>query len=105
MAQRVHVVLEDDIDGSEASETVKFGLDGASFEIDLNTENAAKLREALAPWTAHARKVTRGRTTGGRSRRSEGSADIRAWAKSQGMQVSSRGRVSAELREAYEAAH
>lgn len=105
MAQRVHVVLEDDIDGTEASETLKFGLDGTAYEIDLSVENAAKLRDALAPWVGHARKVTRGRASAGRARRSEASADIRAWAKSQGMEVNSRGRVSAELREAYEAAH
>lgn len=106
MAQRVQVILEDDYDGGEADETVAFGLDGADYEIDLSSGNAAKLRDALAPWVATAR-----RTGGRRGRRSgkaavaAGSADIRAWAQEQGMEVSARGRVPAEIREAYAKAH
>ena len=108
MAQRVQIILEDDYDGSEADETVSFGLDGVEYEIDLSSKNAAELRESLAAWTAHARK------TGGRRRRvaasrpaeeSSSPSDIRAWAQSEGLEVSSRGRVSAEVREAYERAH
>lgn len=108
MAQRVQIILEDDYDGGVADETVSFGLDGVEYEIDLSTSNAAQLREALAKWTANARK------TGGRRRRSAAASrssdssspsDIRAWAQSQGLEVSSRGRVSAEVREAYEKAH
>lgn len=108
MAQRVQIILEDDYDGSEADETVSFGLDGVEYEIDLSSKNAAQLRESLAVWTAHGRK------TGGRRRRagtaakntdSSSPSDIRAWAQSQGLEVSSRGRVSAEVREAYEKAH
>lgn len=108
MAQRVQIILEDDYDGSDADETVSFGLDGVEYEIDLSSKNAAELRESLAVWTAHARK------TGGRRRRassvaksteSSSPSDIRAWAQSQGMEVSSRGRVSAEVREAYQRAH
>lgn len=110
MAQRVQIILEDDYDGSEADETVSFGLDGVEYEIDLSSKNAAELRESLAVWTAHARK------TGGRRRRaaatttksaetSSSPSDIRAWAQSEGLEVSSRGRVSAEVREAYERAH
>src|SRR5687767_5451960 len=57
MAQKVHIVLVDDLDGSEASESVSFGLDGTSYEIDLNDANAAQLRDALAPYVGHARKV------------------------------------------------
>ena len=56
MAQRVHVVLVDDIDGSDAGETVTFGLDGSTYEIDLNEKNAAALREALSPYVGHARR-------------------------------------------------
>lgn len=108
--QRVQVVLEDDVDGGEASETVRFALDGTDYEIDLSEENARKLRDDLAPWTGHARRA--GRTAGsGRTPRAAkanagaGAGDIRAWAQEQGMGVSARGRVSAEVREAYERAH
>lgn len=112
MAQRVQIILEDDYDGSAADETVSFGLDGVEYEIDLSSTNAQELRESLAVWTAHARK------TGGRRRRvavssgrpaeatvGSSPSDIRAWAQEQGLEVSSRGRVSAEVREAYEKAH
>ena len=57
MAQKVHIVLVDDLDGSEATESVSFGLDGTSYEIDLNEANAAALREALSGYIGHARKV------------------------------------------------
>jgi hypothetical protein len=108
MAQRVQIILEDDYDGGKADETVSFSIDGAEYEIDLSAANAAGLRNALAPWLAHARK------TGGRRKRgspaskpagSSSSSDIRAWAIANGHEVSSRGRVSAEVREAYERAH
>ncbi len=110
MAQRVQIILEDDFDGGEADQTVSFGLDGSDYEIDLSDDNAGKLRDALAPWLANARK------TGGRRRRSPGvvktssasgpgSAEIRSWAQDQGMTVSSRGRVPVEVREAYAKAH
>jgi hypothetical protein len=109
MAQKIHIVLEDDLDGSEAAETVTFGLDGTSYEIDLNKKNAAALREALATYVGHGRKVgsapRRGRkaaasTTGGTSAR-----EIRDWARSNGLTVPDRGRVSAEVRQAFDAAH
>ena len=58
MAQKVHIVLVDDLDGSDASETVSFGLDGTSYEIDLNDKNAAALRDALSGYVGHARKVS-----------------------------------------------
>jgi hypothetical protein len=58
MAQKVNIILVDDIDGSDASETVTFGLDGTSYEIDLNDTNAAALRDALATYVGHARKVS-----------------------------------------------
>ena len=106
MAQQVEVILVDDTDGGPADETVAFGLDGSEYEIDLSAKNAANLRDALARWTANARK------TGGRRKRSgksssdgSNSSDIRAWAVANGHQVSSRGRVSAEVREAYRKAH
>lgn len=105
MAQRVQIILEDDFDGGDADETVAFGLDGAEFEIDLSAKNAGELRDALAPWLAHARK------TGGRRRRptktaeASSTSDIRAWAQANGHDVSSRGRVSADVRKAFEDAH
>ena len=116
MAQRVQIILEDDYDGGEADETVSFALDGAEYEIDLSSGNANKLRDELAVWIGHARK------TGGRRRRAGGAvgspakaadssggagstSEIRAWALANGHEVSSRGRVSSEVREAYERAH
>ena len=113
MAQRVQIILEDDYDGGEADETVSFALDGAEYEIDLSSDNANKLRDELAVWIGHARK------TGGRRRRVGGAtgaapkaadgagstSEIRAWAQANGHDVSSRGRVSSEVREAYERAH
>lgn len=114
MAQRVRIELTDDLldDDTPADETVTFALDGVTYEVDLTTENAGKLRDGLAPWIAAGRRVAgrkqAGRTpaTGRRSRSGAGSAnDIREWARSQGMEVSDRGRVRDEVRAAYEAAH
>lgn len=103
MAQRVQVVLLDDIDGGSADETVKFSVEGASYEIDLSTVHAAEFRAAVAPWLKAARKVS-GRTTG-RAVANSDTSKIRAWAKSTGRKVSERGRISAEVRAAYIAAH
>jgi hypothetical protein len=110
MAQKVNIVLVDDIDGSEATETVTFGLDGTSYEIDLNDANAASLREALATYVGHGRKVGSAPRRGGRrSSAANGSGpsakEIRDWARSNGYDVPERGRVSAEVRSAYDAAH
>lgn len=110
MVRKVQVVLEDDIDGGEAAETVSFALDGRPYEIDLNEANAAKLRDALAPWIASGRRAgTAPRTSESRPsrapRRSRDSSDIRAWAAENGIAVSSRGRISSDLRAKYEAAH
>ena len=69
MAQKVHIVLVDDLDGSEATESVSFGLDGTSYEIDLNDANAARLRDALAEFVGHARKVGSATRRGRRPRR------------------------------------
>ena len=108
MAQKVNIVLVDDLDGSEAAETVTFGLDGTTYEIDLNDANAAALREALSGYVGHARKVTGGARRGRRSAAGSSASntkDVREWAKSQGMDVSERGRISAEVQQAYAAAH
>jgi Lsr2 len=107
MAQRITVALEDDIDGGPADETVRFGLGGTEYEIDLSTKNATAFRQQLAPFIEHARRTGRGqrRRPGGRTVSSrERSADIRAWAKDQGITVSDRGRIPASVAEQYEAA-
>lgn len=110
MAQRVQILLEDDVDGSEAVETINFGVDGVSYEIDLSAANAAKLRDDFAEWVAHARRVRGRRQTGARSghptRVSRTDlAKVREWGRNNGYKVSDRGRVSAEVQEAYAKAH
>lgn len=109
MAQKTHIVLEDDLDGSAATETVTFGLDGTSYEIDLNDKNAAKLRNALAPYVGHGRRVAsaprRGRGRKATSAGGPSAREIRDWARSNGYDVPDRGRVSADIRAAYEAAN
>ncbi|HEY8372336.1 MAG TPA: Lsr2 family protein [Pseudonocardiaceae bacterium] len=112
MAQKVTVELIDDLDGSKADETVEFGLDGVEYQIDLSAENASKLREALAEFVAKARRAS----TGGGRRRGAGRAGktarpaaadreqnqaIREWARKRGMKVSDRGRIPADVLEAY----
>ena len=105
MAQRVEIILDDDIDGGPADETITFSLDSAKYEIDLSAKNAAALREAMAPFIGHARKVGgRGRPRAGRAGRSGGdTAAIREWARANGFKISDRGRISAEIMSAYEA--
>jgi len=108
MAQKIKVLLIDDVDGTDAVETISFGLDGVQYEIDLSEENAAKLRDDMAHWIGHARRSGGRRRTSrssGGSRSSSDAAKIRTWAREQGYQVSDRGRVPAEIREAYERAH
>ncbi len=113
MAQRVQVILEDDLDGGSADETVTFALDGVAYEIDLKSDNAEKLRGLLAPYVDKGRKqsgrLTSARRTGGRAvaRPAAGAdtAKIRTWAKDNGYSVNDRGRVPSNVREAYEAAN
>lgn len=109
MARKVQVLLEDDIDGTTGAETVLFSLDGKSYEIDLSEKNAEKLREALAPWIGAGRRVSGPAATAEPRRRvvrrSEDTADIRRWAADNDIPVSTRGRISADLRARYEAAH
>ena len=106
MAQKITVALEDDLDGGPADETVRFGLGGADYEIDLSKKNAATFRRKLAPFIDHARKAGRGqRSRAGRTAASrDRSGSIRAWAKGQGIAVSERGRIPASVVEQYEAA-
>jgi hypothetical protein len=107
MAKRVHVVLEDDISGGTADETVSFGLDGSSYEIDLTKANADKLRNALSQYVAHGRKMGSGRARRGGSARTdrEQLQAIREWARRNGYEVSDRGRISSKVVEAFNAAH
>ena len=108
MAQRVQVILDDDIDGGPADETVTFGLDGATYEIDLNDRNATALRDALAAYVgagrrAGGRRAARRKSSGGSSS-GTGTSEIREWARANGYEVNERGRISAEIKEAYEKA-
>ena len=109
MVQQKSVTLVDDLDGSKAAETVVFSLDGASYEIDLNKRNAATLRKALTEFVENGRRVKQGspldKRVQQRARRSGvNSAAIREWAAAQGIAVSERGRVSADVVSRYEAA-
>jgi len=109
MAQKVNIVLVDDLDGGDASETVSFGLDGTTYEIDLSEKNAGSLRTALAPYLGHARKVNGGRRGGRKAATSSNLGPsprlVRDWARSNGYEVSDRGRVPADVIAAYEAAN
>ena len=110
MAQRVQVLLVDDIDNSDADETVTFALDGVTYEIDLNATNATRLRDDFATWVGHARRSggrkAAGRPSGGSgtSRRKDVSA-VREWARQNGHDVSERGRIPAAVQEAYDKAN
>ena len=117
MARKVQVILSDDLDDSiSADETVTFALDGTTYEIDLSDKNAAEMRDVLGKYVAAARKVSsrgtrasgagRSRATGGGGRMDrEQAGAIRDWARSNGHQVSDRGRIPASVVEAYEGAH
>lgn len=104
MAQRVQIILEDDLDQSPAAETVTFALDGVNYEIDLSADNAAKLRGDFALWVGHARRVG-GRKVTGRKPKGTSPNEIREWAKANGLEVSSRGRIPSDVRDAYEQAN
>lgn len=107
MARKIQVVLEDDLTGGSADETVTFALDGIAYEIDLSTTNAKKLRDSLSPF------IDAGRRAGGRARRgaapkrggSGEAAKVRAWSEANGIAVNSRGRIPADVMAKYEAAH
>ncbi|MFD8497698.1 Lsr2 family protein [Amycolatopsis sp. NPDC059657] len=112
MAQKLVVEMVDDIDGTPATQTVPFALDGVTYEVDLSDENAASLRDELARFIEVAQR------TGGRKIRlatgqsaasasqtdRERSRQVRVWAQANGYEVSNRGRLSAEILDAYEKA-
>ncbi len=104
MARKVTVMLEDDLDGGPAEETLRFGIDGADYEIDLSSKNARRFRKQLTPFIEHARKAGRGlsRRAGRTTSRRQHSGDIRAWAKAHGVAVSDRGRIPASVAEQYQ---
>jgi hypothetical protein len=102
MAQKIQTLFIDDIDGGEAEGTVRFGLDGAEYEIDLSAKNAEALRKALARYVDAARRAPGSARRPGRSGRRASAnglntTEVREWAKAQGIEVKDRGRVPAEL--------
>lgn len=107
MAQKIQVILLDDLDGGSADETVSFALDGVSYEIDLSAQNAAELRGSLARFVDSARKSggrrARSRAASGRGRTDTGA--IREWARSKGLKVSDRGRIPSDILAKYEEEH
>jgi hypothetical protein len=107
MAQKVNIILVDDLDGGSADENVKFGLDGANYEIDLSAANAAELRTSLERFIDAGRKTSGGRAARAKAPaagRNNASAQIRQWARDNGYTVNSRGRIQAEIQEAYQKA-
>ncbi len=107
MARSVSVIMTDDLDGSPDAETVTFAFAGVTYEIDLAPKNRAKLEKALEPFIQAARRIPRSGRRRGPDRQGDSvdRAAVRAWAKSAGINVSERGRISAEIIRQYEAAH
>lgn len=120
MAQRVQVLLVCDVhddDATPGTETISFSLDGTTYEIDLCDDHAAELRDSVAPFIGAGRRVggSRARRSSAASTRASSrqapvsdrqrAGDIRAWAKSQGLNVNERGRIPASIVEQYQAAH
>jgi hypothetical protein len=109
MAKRTTVLLEDDLTGGPADETVRFALDGKGFEIDLSAGNANRLRQSLATYISAGRKIGRGSPVASqhewaRSEDADDSAVIRVWARENGYEVSERGRIPVIVRAAYHSA-
>jgi hypothetical protein len=102
VAQKIQTLYVDDIDGSDAEGTVRFGLDGTEYEIDLNAEHAQALKDGLARYVKAARRVggaARRPSRAGRRASASGlnTTEVREWAKAQGIEVKDRGRIPAEL--------
>jgi Lsr2 len=108
MSKSASVIITDDLDGSENAETVSFGFDGVTYEIDLGKKNRSSLRRALAPFIEAGRRAPRRRRRRGASRPAGSPADrsaVRTWARAAGLKVSERGRISADIMRQYDAAH
>lgn len=107
--QKVVTTLVDDITGDDADETVSFALDGRQYEVDLTSENATELRSRLMDFITHGRRSGSSRPTrrsaSGPNGHAANAEEVRAWAKANGHEVSERGRISVEVRKAYEKAH
>jgi hypothetical protein len=106
MAQKIQTLFIDDIDGGEAEGTVRFGLDGVSYEIDLNAKHTKELHSTLGKYVEHARKVGAAARRTPRGRRAGDAIDthkVREWAKGQGINIKERGRVPANVVEQYKA--
>ena len=108
MARQIITMLTDDLDGREADETVTFGLDGISYEIDLSGKNGRRLRQVMEPYIQAGSKVGRGgivrsagRSAGGSATNRDENAAIRAWAQQHGYEVNERGRIAVTIVEAY----
>ena len=105
MATRTIVSFIDDLDGTEAAETVQFGLDGTEYEIDVNGDNAEQLRAVLSPYISKARRLARNGKPYRRTNVGPDSKTVRAWALAQGLDCPERGRIPAAILEKYQAAH
>ena len=115
MAKQTITVLTDDLDGSDADRTIEFGLDGVNYTIDLSEKNAGQLRKILDPYLSNAARVGRATATARLASRKtpaqpvgsnrDQNQAIRAWANQNGHQVSDRGRIPADIMEAFNAAH
>lgn len=114
MARRTTVQMIDDVDGSlikdGQGETVEFSVGGVSYSIDLNHKHANELYDQFAFWIEHAekvggRKTRRASGSGGSGKSRQNLSEVRAWAKENGFEVSTRGRISQEIQDAYDAAH
>jgi Lsr2 len=107
MAQKIQVLFIDDLDGGEAAGTVRFGLDGTDYEIDLSTAHSDELRNALQQYITHGRRAGGTARRAARSRRGSDGVDnarVREWAKGQGIEIKDRGRVPASVVEQYKTA-
>lgn len=109
MAQKVQTLFVDDLDGSEAEGTVRFGIDGTEYEIDLNAKHAEQLRNALTRYVAAARRSGASTRQSARGRRkatasAPNATEVREWARTQGIDVKDRGRIPAELIVKFQAA-
>ncbi len=117
MAQKTIVQFTDDLDGSEASQTVEFGYQGKAYKLDLNDKNAAELEEALAPYIAAAQQASGGTSRGNRGKGRQAAAPqprsgegrdydpkaVREWAQAQGLEVPARGRIPGKVLEQFKA--
>jgi uncharacterized membrane protein len=107
MAQKIQTLFIDDLDGGEAAGTVRFGLDGTEYEIDLSAAHSDELRKALEQYVTHGRRTGGTARRAARSRRGSDGVDtvkVREWAKGQGIEIKDRGRVPASIVEQYKTA-